>query len=363
MRISRYALLALLSSLCYISKAQVPDEHASVEVLVLCAPTPVRAEGKFHLVYELHITNFSEKDVTLTRVDVLGDKSTAPITTYEGAQLAEQLSTPGRMTPEKARLGGGQRLIVFIWATLNPAEAIPATVRHRLTFVRASGRDHPAEMSIEAGETPVRQEQAIAIQPPLKGGDWLALGGPSNSSKHRRAVMAVDGKTRDAQRFAVDWNKIGPGGEEWKGNPQKNASYYSYGSEVLAVAKGTVLEAVDNLPDHPPGRPHPCTFETCLGNHIVLDLGTGHYAFYAHMQLGKVRVHRGDRVEAGQVLGLLGDSGNATGPHLHFHLMDSPSPLESEGLPYIFNSFESDGHKRAMEMPLENMVVRFPESR
>ena len=45
----------------------------------------------------------------------------------------------------------------------------------------------------------------------------------------------------------------------------------------------------------------------------------------------------------GQILGLLGNSGNSDFPHLHFHVMDTPSPLGSDGLPYEFRFFDSEG--------------------
>ncbi len=72
-------------------------------------------------------------------------------------------------------------------------------------------------------------------------------------------------------------------------------------------------------------------------------MGKGRFAFYAHLQPGSVRVETGDTVKPGQVLGLLGNSGNSDAPHLHFHIMDGPRPLSSNGLPYRFSSFTSDG--------------------
>lgn len=84
----------------------------------------------------------------------------------------------------------------------------------------------------------------------------------------------------------------------------------------------------------------------------------------------------GDQVKAGQVLGLVGNSGNSTEPHLHFHLSDANSPLGSEGLPYVFAAFEVQGkggawkaankdvvEKRELEIPMQNAVVRFPGGR
>jgi murein DD-endopeptidase MepM/ murein hydrolase activator NlpD len=118
------------------------------------------------------------------------------------------------------------------------------------------------------------------------------------------------------------------------------------------------------------------------GNHVVVEIGEARYAFYAHMQPGSLRVKVGDKVVTGQVLGLLGNSGNTDAPHLHFHVMDGPSPLVSNGLPYVFTSFEGQGvlrdekplstggevniDKNALagphknQLPLNNEVVSFP---
>ncbi len=104
------------------------------------------------------------------------------------------------------------------------------------------------------------------------------------------------------------------------------------------------------------------TLETVGGNYIVLDLGGGRYAFYAHLQPDSLRAAVGDKVERGQVLALVGNSGNSTEPHLHFHVSDGVSPLGSEGLPYVLDSFEllgDDAGVRERELPLQNDLVRF----
>jgi len=75
----------------------------------------------------------------------------------------------------------------------------------------------------------------------------------------------------------------------------------------------------------------------------VLDLGGGVYAMYAHLIAGSVTVQPGDTVTVGQVLGHLGNTGNANASHLHFQLMDGPSLLDSDSLPYAFESFDYAG--------------------
>jgi murein DD-endopeptidase MepM/ murein hydrolase activator NlpD len=121
-------------------------------------------------------------------------------------------------------------------------------------------------------------------------------------------------------------------------------------------------------------RAVPITLETVGGNHVVLDIGGGHYAFYAHLKPGSLKVKLGDKVKRGQVIGLVGNTGNSTEPHLHFHVADGISPLGSEGLPYRLESFEIVGHcatfgagcqrsaaaTRKSEQLMANALVRFP---
>jgi murein DD-endopeptidase MepM/ murein hydrolase activator NlpD len=82
---------------------------------------------------------------------------------------------------------------------------------------------------------------------------------------------------------------------------------------------------------------------------VILDIGGGNYALYAHFQPGSIRVKEGDRVERGDVLALVGSSGNSLAPHLHFHVMDGPLSLASNGLPYVVDSFTVTGQSAGTE--------------
>jgi murein DD-endopeptidase MepM/ murein hydrolase activator NlpD len=127
-------------------------------------------------------------------------------------------------------------------------------------------------------------------------------------------------------------------------------SYAIYGKDALAVADATVASVVDGLPEQTPGKfPENIPIEQADGNSVILDLGAGRFALYAHLQPGSLRVRKGDRVRRGQVLGLVGNSGNSVAPHLHFHVMDGSSPLASNGLPYEIDAFEVVGHSPGTE--------------
>ena len=158
------------------------------------------------------------------------------------------------------------------------------------------------------------------------------------------AVNPINGAFWVAERFAIDFARLAPDGRLFTGDPTRLVSYPGYGADVISVARGVVVSTQDGFVDNVPvGSLPPITLDNVGGNHVVVDIGGGHFAYYAHLQPGSLAVHVGDRVRVGQVLGLVGNSGNTDFPHLHFHVMNRPSPLASDGLPYEFRSFTSPG--------------------
>ena len=105
------------------------------------------------------------------------------------------------------------------------------------------------------------------------------------------------------------------------------------------------MDVVDKYPDEKPGvlDPH-LTLKDAGGNHVIVNIGGYRYAFYAHLKPNSITVEEGDNVRRGQVFARLGNSGNTTAPHLHFHVMDAPLPLGAEhNLPYVFDLFRYQG--------------------
>jgi hypothetical protein len=343
---------------------------AQVEVAVPIAPTAFKADGKWHLVYELHLTNKNRSDCKIASVDIVtGDQTRRTLVTYAGAGLDSAMARPGLTVTDKAVMAPGTVGVVFVWATVDDVSAIPTTIRERL--IVTVGTNLPDTIVT----APIRVGRGVvAITSPLKGDHWLAGNGPSGTSGHRRSMVVIDGHTAIAQRFAIDWVRLHENGKTFEGDSLDNKSYLAYGSDALAVADGIVIETKDSIPQNVPGlasRAVPITLETVAGNHIVLDIGNGHYALYAHLQPGSLRAKVGDHVRRGQVLGLVGNTGNSTEPHLHFHIMDGPAPLGGEGLPYALPAFQvvsrgwgklqtgvSESHHD--EIPTENEVVNLP---
>jgi len=90
----------------------------------------------------------------------------------------------------------------------------------------------------------------------------------------------------------------------------------------------------------------PITLDNVPGNAIIEDIGQGRFIMYAHLVPGSIpaNIHEGKRIDAGQVIGKLGNSGNSGAPHLHFQVMDSARPLGSMGVPFVFDQLEVRGH-------------------
>lgn len=351
--------------------ASRPPIDLPIDMLVPLAPVPFKGDGKTHLVYELHLTNFSSQEITLTKLEVMAADGRS-LAKYEGEELGARLARPGvPRAAEKQRVGGGMRAVTYLWLTFDTPDSLPKVLHHTLT-----AKIDTFEITGKGAEITATNGQALVLSPPLRGDGWLAANGPSNSSGHRRALIPVGGGAHIAQRFAIDWVQLREDGKTWAGDQLKNESYRAYGAEALAVADATVVAIKDGIPENIPGpasRAIPITLETVSGNHVILDLGHGQYAFYAHLQPGSLRVKAGDKVKRGQVLGLVGNSGNSTEPHLHFHTSNKNSPLSSEGVPFVLDSFEVQGkgwgwkpsskdspvEKRRLEMPLQDAVVRF----
>ncbi len=335
-------------------------------------PYAVMADGQNRFVYELRITNTGRKGFGLKRLEI--SAAGQPLAAFEGDSLRGMSLRMGE-TGDGRQLGAGKQTLVYV---LVSTPTVPKSLEHRLLLTPLDSLGGPPTDTLSGFVVAVDPTPIPVLRAPLAGGPWLAGSGPGNASGHRRTVIPLEGQGRIAQRFATDWVKYGPDGQFWQGDSTKNENWYGYRAPLRAVAPGRVVAIKDGIPDNVPLAPNravPITLETVGGNYVIIDLGGGFYAFYAHMVAGTITVKVGDQVKAGQVVGLLGNSGNSDAPHLHFHLGDRPSPLGTEGVPFLIDAFEKLGVSKGFgmgawvaegpavvkrrELPLEDHVVRF----
>lgn len=106
-----------------------------LQVLSPIDPWAFKADGKWHLVYELHVTNLGKWDCLLTRLDVIpGDSVAKPIASHSGTELEGMIDRPGQTVSEKGKVAPGAFAIVYMWLTFDKAEDVPAKVSHRIAM-------------------------------------------------------------------------------------------------------------------------------------------------------------------------------------------------------------------------------------
>lgn len=199
----------------------------------------------------------------------------------------------------------------------------------------------------------------VEVEPPVTG-RWTALNSPADK-------VPSHGVHAYGQTYAIDivadpQPHKGERGEEGAGLSRpafrtlwpiarRNHHFPAFGAPVLAVGDGTVVHASHGRRDHLsrnslPALAYLVVIEASIrdvlgagsivGNHVVLDLGDGTYAMYAHLRHGSLRVRAGETVRAGQQLAECGNSGNSTEPHVHFQLMDDPDLDVAIGIPFAW---------------------------
>jgi len=122
-----------------------------------------------------------------------------------------------------------------------------------------------------------------------------------------------------AQKHAFDFVMVGKDGQTYRTDGKTNEDYYAFGQKVLAPCDGEVVLVVDGIKDNVPGEMNALYVP---GNTVILKSLNDEYLVFAHFQQHAIKVKQGDRVKQGQLLGLCGNSGNSSEPHLHFHIQN-----------------------------------------
>jgi len=338
-----------------------------VEVTCPSPPIPVSIEKRKVLVYELHVTNFDVVPLTLKRFEAFGnDEGTAALITLEDEKLSAAMIRVGAASSageakDTRVIEPGARSVVFVWIELPSNRPMPASLKHQMVFSAAAADGSSTDAMLQNFQVPVSRDLVPTLSPPFSGGIWLAGNGPVNDSGHRRTIMAIDGQTYSPERFAIDWVKIGPNGDTHHDETKKNENWWGWGEPVLAVADGEITEVVDGIADNTPRVLPPVTLDNIAGNHIILRIAANRFVTFAHLQNGSIKVRLHDHVHRGDALALLGNSGNATGAHLHLQVTDRNSVLQSQGVPYVFPSFTylgpgSDYPEKQVSVPWVNSI-------
>ena len=160
-------------------------------------------------------------------------------------------------------------------------------------------------------EAKVIERNTTKMQVPFKGEWSVTWGGDTKELNYH--VESV------AQKNAFDILIRDSSGLTHKGDGQKNEDYYAFGKELYAPCDGEVVLVVDGVKDNIPGTLNPVYVP---GNTVIIKTNLGEYVFFAHFKQHSIVVKQGQKVIAGELIGLCGNSGNSSEPHLHFHLQN-----------------------------------------
>lgn len=351
----------------------VPDAFTPLTIAPISRPTfsfP-GSDDKYHLAFDMQVSNSTAQPATLDAVDVVDAQDPKKIlASFSGNQLVDPACSygncnrlrvlPAAPAPDLTIAPSTSRSLLIDFKQDNLSD-FPKAVMLRL---HGTGVTHPGTTDASPFDTlgapfNISAGMPRIIASPLRGNNWVAFNGCCDPGwAHRDAILPLNMKLNNSQRFAIDWMRTDDQGNFYTGDKTKNESYVDYGSPVYAVADGTIVSTLDNVESNVPGTlpasvpelAAKLTVDNVDGNHVIMDLGDGVYAMYAHFIQGSLTVKPGDKVKKGQQIAKLGNTGNANAPHLHFQLMSGPSLFEADGLPYVLEGFSYQGQVNAAQV-------------
>ena len=259
------------------------------------------------------------------------------------AQVEEQAGVEQAVVDEKIETVSGLQVYLRIARFSNAPGpmmvqwALGSTGTVEGFFIRPVPREAPTERLDYATKTSLNLPFA---------GQWFVFWGGRTLAQNYHTV-SVD------QRFAYDI-LIQHRGSSHQGDGKRNEDYYGFAQTLVAPAAGTVVGIENGIEDNVPGVMNP---KQPMGNHVIIDHGNGEFSFFAHFRKGSVAVKKGDALRAGDLLGLVGNSGNSSEPHLHYHLQDTAEFAKGRGLPAAFQDYVADGQWVKRGEPVRGQVI------
>jgi hypothetical protein len=312
------------------------------KVVVVVNDVPYQTEKYYRIPYTLKMWEYEKKGLVLEQIQVLDGVTRAVLMTLEKGDFPVMFKAPLASNPyiEQDKISA---YYLSLQLPIPLGDQKPSSVIHRFTFTDTI---HDKTVTLEGARfTPRLNETPLAIASPLKDDNMVFIN-QSTMDYHFYVLMFVNGDLYRGERFAFDSLQFNDDYSAfYAGDPKVNSSYFNYRDTLYAVADGIVLRIRDGRPENN-GDAHDApinALDELGGNYLVLDIGGGHYAFYAHCVPSSFMVREGDVVEEGQPLALLGNSGNSDAPHLHFEITDGPDILLSHGVPFVLKEYVKKG--------------------
>lgn len=158
-----------------------------------------------------------------------------------------------------------------------------------------------------------------------------------------------------AQKNAFDLVITDAAGRSYRTDGKTNEDYYAFGKELLAPCDGEVVLVVDGIKDNIPGESNVMYVP---GNTVIIKTAKNEYLFFAHFKQHSIRVKQGDKVKQDQLLGLCGNSGNSSEPHLHFHIQNVENINIATGVKCFFDELKVNGEAKRDYSPVKGEKIQ-----
>ncbi len=196
---------------------------------------------------------------------------------------------------------------------------------------------------------PEMERNTTELQLPFKG-EWTVIWGGDNKELNHHVES-------EAQKNAFDMVITNNKGISYKTDGKTNEDYYAFGKEIIAPAAAEVVLMVDGVKDNKPGELNPVYI---LGNTVIIKTGKNEYLFFAHFKQNSIQVKQGQKVNKGQLLGLCGNSGNSSEPHLHFHIQNKEDMNTATGIKCYFDKIIVNGQVKNDYSPIRKDKIKNP---
>lgn len=158
----------------------------------------------------------------------------------------------------------------------------------------------------------------------------------------------------EAQKNAFDLVITNGKGNSFKTDGKTNQDYYAFGKDLLAPCDGEIVLVVDGVKDNIPGILNPIYIP---GNTVIIKTANIEYLFFAHFKQNSIVVKQGQKVKKGELLGLCGNSGNSSEPHLHFHIQNVEDMNIATGVKCYFENIKVNGQTKTDYSPIQKNKI------
>jgi len=159
----------------------------------------------------------------------------------------------------------------------------------------------------------------------------------------------------EAQKGAFDIIITDENGKSHNNNGERNEDYFAFEKELIAPCEAEAVLVVDGIKDNKPGEFNPIYIP---GNTVILKTNNGEYLFFAHFKQNSIIVKQGQKVKKGELLGLCGNSGNSSEPHLHFHIQNVEDMNKATGAKSYFEKIYVNGELKKDYSPIKNEKIK-----